>query len=71
MAPLSFWPLHGTHGSRKDMVSVFRDIDDTLTTEGAITPDAFQALQNLKDAGRMLIPITGRPVGWSIPFAST
>ena len=64
MAPLSFWPLHGTNGSRKDMVGVFRDIDDTLTTEGAITPDALQALQNLKDAGRMFIPITGRlPVG--------
>jgi hydroxymethylpyrimidine pyrophosphatase-like HAD family hydrolase len=53
------------------MVGVFRDIDDTLTTEGAITPDALQALQNLKDTGRMVIPITGRPVVWSIPFAST
>jgi hydroxymethylpyrimidine pyrophosphatase-like HAD family hydrolase len=71
MAPLSFWPLHGTNGSRKDMVGVFRNIDHTLTTEGSITPDALQALQNLKDAGRIVIPITGRPVGWSIPFAST
>jgi len=52
-------------------VGVFTDIDDTLTTEGAITPDALQALHNLKAAGLMVIPITGRPVGWSIPFAST
>ena len=65
------WPLHGTNGSRQNMVGVFSDIDDTLTTEGAITPDALQALQNLKDAGLMVIPITGKPVGWSIPFAST
>jgi HAD superfamily hydrolase (TIGR01484 family) len=50
---------------------VFTDIDDTLTTEGAITPDALQALHQLKDAGLMVIPITGRPVGWSMPFAST
>ena len=53
------------------MVGVFSDINDTLTTEGAITPDALEALQNLKDAGLMVIPITGRPVGWSIHFAST
>ena len=71
MAPLSLWPLHGTNGPRQNMVGVFSDIDDTLTTEGAITPDALEALQNLKDAGLMVIPITGRPVDWSIPFAST
>jgi HAD superfamily hydrolase (TIGR01484 family) len=52
-------------------VGVFTDIDDTLTTEGAITPDALQALHHLKAAGLMVIPITGRPVGWSISFAST
>ena len=52
-------------------MGVFTDIDDTLTTEGSITPDALQALQALKAAGLMVIPITGRPVGWSIPFAST
>jgi hydroxymethylpyrimidine pyrophosphatase-like HAD family hydrolase len=27
------------------VLGVFTDIDDTLTTEGAITPDALQALQ--------------------------
>jgi HAD superfamily hydrolase (TIGR01484 family) len=52
-------------------MGVFTDIDDTLTTEGAITPDALQALHNLKAAGLMVISITGRPVGWSMPFAST
>ncbi len=45
------------------------DIDDTLTTRGAITPDALGALQRLRDAGRHVIAITGRPMGWSEPFA--
>ena len=67
MKPLSSWPLN----ARQKIVGVFTDIDDTLTTEGAITPDALQALHNLKAAGLMVIPITGRPVGWSMPFAST
>ena len=67
MKLLSSWP----QSDRAKIVGVFTDIDDTLTTEGSITPDAFQALQDLKAAGLMVIPITGRPVGWSIPFAST
>jgi HAD superfamily hydrolase (TIGR01484 family) len=57
-------------GARANIVGVFTDIDDTLTTEGAITADALQALHDLQAAGLMVIPITGRPVGWSIPFAS-
>ena len=65
MKPLSTWP----RTARQKIVGVFTDIDDTLTTEGAITPDALQALHNLKAAGLMVIPITGRPVGWSMPFA--
>jgi HAD superfamily hydrolase (TIGR01484 family) len=64
---LSTWPLT----ARQKIRGVFTDIDDTLTTEGAITPDALQALHQLKAAGLMVIPITGRPVGWSMPFAST
>ena len=67
MKPLSSWP----QSARQKIIGVFTDIDDTLTTEGAITPDALQALHHLKAAGLMVIPITGRPVGWSIPFAST
>jgi HAD superfamily hydrolase (TIGR01484 family) len=65
LQPLSTWP----RTARQKIVGVFTDIDDTLTTDGAITPDALQALHNLKAAGLMVIPITGRPVGWSMPFA--
>ncbi len=65
MLPLAHWqpPAHP--------VGVLTDIDDTLTTDGAITPDALQALADLKAAGLHVIPITGRPVGWSEPFATS
>ena len=48
-----------------DLLGVFTDIDDTLTTQGAITADALAALQALRTAGLHVVPITGRPVGWS------
>lgn len=65
MQELSTWPA----AERRAITGVFTDIDDTLTTDGAITPDALQALGELKAAGLHVIPITGRPVGWSEPFA--
>ncbi len=65
MLPLSHWPLE----ARRNIIGVFTDIDDTLTTNGAITAEALQALTALKVAGLHVIPITGRPVGWSEPFA--
>jgi len=40
------------------------DIDDTLTTEGRLTAEAYGALQTLQRAGRLVVPITGRPAGW-------
>ena len=61
--------LHSLADKALRPLGVFTDIDDTLTTEGAITPDALQALENLKAAGLCVVPITGRPVGWSEPFA--
>jgi len=51
------------------ITGVLTDIDDTLTTQGAITPDALAALQRLRDTGLPVIAITGRPMGWSISFA--
>lgn len=65
MRPLADWSLE----DRRQLIGVFTDIDDTLTTEGAITQEALQALGALKAAGLHVIPITGRPIGWSEPFA--
>ncbi len=48
---------------------LFTDIDDTLTRDGAIEPAALAALQALADAGLPVVAITGRPLGWSQPFA--
>jgi len=43
---------------------VLCDIDETLTTHGQLTADAFRALGRLRDSGLLTIPITGRPAGW-------
>ncbi len=48
---------------------VLTDIDDTLTREGAIEPEALAALQTLRDAGISVVAVTGRPMGWSSGFA--
>ena len=40
------------------------DIDDTLTTDGRLTAPAYAALEKLKHAGKILVPVTGRPAGW-------
>ena len=63
-------PVHDLpRGAWAQVAGVLTDIDDTLTTDGAITADALDALAQLKAAGLHVIPITGRPVGWSEPFA--
>ncbi len=40
------------------------DIDETLTTAGKLTAEAYAAMERLKRAGKLLVPITGRPAGW-------
>jgi HAD superfamily hydrolase (TIGR01484 family) len=66
MLPLTAWPAP----ERARLVGVLTDIDDTLTTDGAVGDEVLQALAALADAGLHVIPITGRPVGWSEPFAA-
>ena len=43
---------------------LFFDIDDTLTTHGALTAEAYAALERWKSAGKLAVAITGRPAGW-------
>ena len=52
-----------------ELLGVLTDIDDTLTTDGEVPPSVVQALADLRAAGLRVVPITGRPVGWSVPFA--
>lgn len=65
LIPLSNWPA----GERAQVHGVLTDIDDTLTTDGSITPDALDALSRLRAAGLPVFAITGRPAGWSEAFA--
>ena len=50
--------------TRRGIVGVLADIDDTLTTDGKLTASAYAALERLKNAGRIVVPVTGRPAGW-------
>ncbi|MFM1855540.1 MAG: hypothetical protein RLZ83_849 [Pseudomonadota bacterium] len=63
--PLADWPM----SAREGVWGVMTDIDDTLTRDGAIEPVALQALHALHAAGVPVVAITGRPHGWSVPFA--
>lgn len=40
------------------------DIDDTITSDGQLEADAYCALHRLKQAGFVVVPVTGRPAGW-------
>ena len=61
--PLAEWPAH----ERAGIQGLITDIDDTLTTDGALLPETRAALQALADAGLPVLAVTGRPVGWSLP----
>ena len=44
--------------------AVLTDIDDTLTDRGRLPPEAYAALRDLRNAGLLVVPVTGRPAGW-------
>ena len=70
MQPIPAKPWRDVPRAALDGVrGVFTDIDDTLTREGAIEPAALAALHALHAVGLPVIAITGRPMGWSLPFA--
>ena len=65
MQALTEWP----HTVLQPVAGVLTDIDDTLTRDGQIEPVALTALHALHHAGVPVVAITGRPSGWSEPFA--
>lgn len=60
MRPLSECPTERL----TSLVGVLADIDDTITTDGKLTADAYCAMEQLRATGLRFIPITGRPAGW-------
>ena len=60
MKPFAALPVEILRGIR----GVFCDLDDTLTSAGKLTARAYTALERLHAAGKLVIPITGRPAGW-------
>ena len=60
MLPLTELPPSARRGIR----GVFCDIDETLTTGGRLTAEAYGAMERLEHAGLQIVPITGRPAGW-------
>jgi hypothetical protein len=65
LQPLSDMPA----GVRAGLRGVLTDIDDTLTRDGAIEAEALAALHALSRARLPVVAVTGRPSGWSEPFA--
>ncbi|NLH16326.1 MAG: HAD-IIB family hydrolase [Phycisphaerae bacterium] len=47
-----------------NLKGLFFDIDDTFSSHGKITPQAYQAAWKLYQTGMILVPLTGRPAGW-------
>ena len=43
---------------------VFADIDDTISTGGRVTAEAYAAMERLRRSGLLVVPVTGRPAGW-------
>jgi HAD superfamily hydrolase (TIGR01484 family) len=65
LPPAAPTPLAGLPPARLAALRwVLTDIDDTLTTEGRLTADAYAALEKLHLAGLRVVPVTGRPAGW-------
>jgi HAD superfamily hydrolase (TIGR01484 family) len=60
MRPLAEFDARVVAGVR----GVLFDIDDTLTTDGKLTAEAYTALERLRQHGKLLVPVTGRPAGW-------
>ncbi len=65
MAEATMRPLSGLPTEiARNLVGVFTDIDDTLTTDGRLPAAAYDALERLHESGLAVVPITGRPAGW-------
>ena len=60
LAPLASCP----RATLAAIKGVLTDIDETVSTAGHLGAEAYGALEALKKAGLLVIPVTGRPAGW-------
>ncbi len=60
LRPLSAFPA----AERRHIRIVLTDIDDTLTLDGRLPALAYGAMERLRQAGLLVVPVTGRPAGW-------
>jgi len=61
LQPLAAFDARGVRG-------VLTDLDDTLSTDGRLDPDAFASMARLQAAGLRVVPVTGRSAGWCDHF---
>lgn len=64
MQALAAWPVE----QRRQIDFVLTDIDDTLTTDGALLPEVLTAINDLRSVGIRVIAVTGRPTYWAMPL---
>ncbi len=50
--------------ARRSIRGVLTDIDDTVSTAGRVTAAAYAAMERMRQAGLLVVPVTGRPAGW-------
>ena len=60
LRPLGEFPL----AERAQIRALLTDIDDTLTDQGRLPAASYGAMERLREAGLIIIPVTGRPAGW-------
>lgn len=63
-------PVAELAASASALRGVFTDIDDTLTHDGAVVPEAYDAIIRARAAGLRVVLVTGRPAGWAEVLAS-
>lgn len=63
MAPINPHSV-SDYSHARNLQILFTDIDGTLTRNGQLPDDAYQAMWDLHRAGVAIVPVTGRSAGW-------
>jgi HAD superfamily hydrolase (TIGR01484 family) len=50
--------------SPSNLLGILFDVDDTVTWEGKLVPEALLCMARAQAAGLRMVPVTGRPGGW-------